>query len=58
MRFAAALFIKLLEKSSPFRVSALLLVAVIGVKLTADWVLNGEEITRLEALSPGHSGTP
>jgi len=43
MRFAAVLFIKLLEKFPRFEVSAFLLVAVIGIKLVADWGLNSPE---------------
>src|SRR5205823_13766510 len=37
MRFAAVLFIKLLEKFPRFEVSAYLLVAVIGFRLLVDW---------------------
>jgi YkoY family integral membrane protein len=40
MRFAAILFIKLLEKFPRFELSAYLLVLVIGGKLLADWGLN------------------
>jgi len=43
MRFAAILFIKLLEKFPRFEVSAYLLVLVIGGKLLADWGLNSKE---------------
>jgi len=43
MRFAAILFIKLLEKFPRFEVSAYLLVLVIGGKLLADWGLNTRE---------------
>lgn len=37
MRFAAVVFIKLLEKFPRFEVSAYLLVAIIGIKLVLDW---------------------
>ncbi len=40
MRMAAVLFIRLLERFPRFEVSAYLLVAVIGLKLIADWALN------------------
>jgi YkoY family integral membrane protein len=40
MRFAAVLFIKLLEKFPRFETSAYLLVIVIGVKLLVDWWYN------------------
>jgi YkoY family integral membrane protein len=43
MRFAAVLFIKLLEKFPRFEVAAYLLVIVIGGKLLADWGLNNKE---------------
>lgn len=43
MRFAAALFIKLLEKFPRFEVSAYLLVLWIGLKLMADWTFNSPE---------------
>lgn len=42
MRFAAAYFVKLLEKYPRFEVSAYLLVTVIGVKLLADWAFNSD----------------
>jgi YkoY family integral membrane protein len=42
MRFAAVLFIRLLEKFPRFEVAAYLLVIVIGGKLLADWGLNGD----------------
>lgn len=38
MRFAAVVFIKLLEKFPRFEMSAYLLVAVIGLKLLLDWL--------------------
>ena len=43
MRFAAVLFIKLLERFPRFETSAYLLVIVIGLKLTVDWAFNSAE---------------
>ncbi len=40
MRFAAVLFIRLLEKFPRFEISAYLLVMLIGLKLLADWQFN------------------
>lgn len=40
MRFAAVIFIKLLEKFPRFETSAYLLVIVIGMKLVVDWAAN------------------
>jgi predicted tellurium resistance membrane protein TerC len=40
MRFAAVIFIKLLEAFPRFEVAAYVLVALIGGKLLADWVVN------------------
>jgi YkoY family integral membrane protein len=40
MRFAAVLFIRLLEKFPRFETSAYLLVIVIGLKLVVDWAFN------------------
>jgi hypothetical protein len=40
MRFAASVFVKLLERYPRFEVSAYLLVVVIGLKLLADWAFN------------------
>lgn len=40
MRFAAIVFIKLLEKFPRFETSAYLLVSVIGMKLVVDWGMN------------------
>jgi predicted tellurium resistance membrane protein TerC len=40
MRFAAIVFIRLLEKFPRFEVSAYMLVLVIGLKLIADWWFN------------------
>jgi YkoY family integral membrane protein len=42
MRFAAAIFIRLLEKFPRFEISAYLLVIVIGSKLLLDWGLNSD----------------
>jgi len=42
MRFAAVIFIKLLEAFPRFETSAYLLVAVIGAKLTADYAFSGQ----------------
>lgn len=43
MRFAAVLFIRLLERFPRFETSAYLLVALIGLKLVLDWGLNTPE---------------
>jgi YkoY family integral membrane protein len=43
MRFAAVMFIKLLERFPRFETAAYLLVAVIGLKLTVDWYFNTPE---------------
>jgi len=42
MRFAAKMFISLLEKFPRFELSAYLLVIVIGLKLLADWGVNSD----------------
>jgi predicted tellurium resistance membrane protein TerC len=42
MRFAAAIFIRLLDKFPRFELSAYLLVVVIGLKLLADWGFNSD----------------
>jgi YkoY family integral membrane protein len=42
MRFAAAVFIKLLDRFPRFEVSAYLLVVVIGIKLVLDWGCNSD----------------
>ncbi len=42
MRFAAAMFVRLLEGFPRFEVSAYLLVIVIGFKLLADWAFNSD----------------
>jgi YkoY family integral membrane protein len=54
MRFAAAVFIRLLERFPRFETSAYLLVAVIGVKLLVDWAANSPEHPhRADFHSPG-----
>jgi YkoY family integral membrane protein len=53
MRFAAVMFIKLLERFPRFEVSAYLLVCIIGLKLLADWLANTPEHPhRLDFHSP------
>ncbi|MBL8891246.1 MAG: hypothetical protein JNL67_14800 [Planctomycetaceae bacterium] len=42
MRFAAVLFIKLLDRFPRFETAAYLLVSIIGLKLLADWGLNSD----------------
>jgi predicted tellurium resistance membrane protein TerC len=42
MRFAASMFVRLLEKYPRFETSAYLLVVVIGMKLLADWAFNSD----------------
>jgi YkoY family integral membrane protein len=42
MRFAAVLFIKLLDRFPRFETAAYLLVSIIGLKLLLDWGLNGD----------------
>lgn len=42
MRFAAAIFIRLLERFPRFEMSAYLLVVVIGLKLLGDWTFNSD----------------
>jgi YkoY family integral membrane protein len=42
MRFAAAMFVRLLERFPRFEISAYLLVCVIGIKLLADWAFNSD----------------
>lgn len=42
MRFAAALFVRLLDRFPRFEVSAYLLVIIIGLKLVADWGFNSD----------------
>ena len=52
MRFAAVIFIKLLEKFPRFEVSAYLLVIVIGAKLLADWYFNTVEYAQAHPEHP------
>ncbi|HEX8521253.1 MAG TPA: hypothetical protein VF669_03285 [Tepidisphaeraceae bacterium] len=52
MRFAATLFIRLLEHFPRFELSAYLLVIVIGVKLILDYLFNRGEQDRLNFHSP------
>ena len=54
MRFAAVLFIKLLEKFPRFETAAYLLVCVIGLKLLADWMFNTKDAMKLDFHSPHH----
>ncbi len=61
MRFAAALFIRLLDRFPRFEISAYLLVAVIGFKLVADWGCNSDwsfdkSPTFAKALGSWHPG--
>jgi YkoY family integral membrane protein len=42
MRYAASVFVKLLERFPRFEISAYLLVVVIGLKLLADWAFNSD----------------
>ncbi len=55
MRFAAVVFLKLLERFPRFETLAYLLVAVIGGKLLVDWHFNvpGEAHPRVDFHSPG-----
>jgi YkoY family integral membrane protein len=52
MRFAAVIFIKLLEKFPRFETAAYLLVTVIGLKLLADWGFNSPTSHPLDFHSP------
>ncbi len=52
MRFAAIIFIRLLDRFPRFEISAYLLVFVIGGKLVADWHFNADQIL-LDFHSPG-----
>jgi YkoY family integral membrane protein len=54
MRFAAVLFIKLLDRFPRFETAAYLLVSVIGLKLVADWWFNSTTHTVLDFHSPSH----
>ncbi len=42
MRFAASIFVRLLERYPRFETSAYLLVVIIGIKLLADWAFNSD----------------
>jgi len=53
MRFAAAVFVKLLDKFPRFEESAYLLVVVIGLKLVADWGLNSDWSQTLPGFEDG-----
>ncbi len=54
MRFAAVIFIKLLERFPRFETAAYLLVTIIGLKLVADWWFNSTTHTVLDFHSPSH----
>jgi predicted tellurium resistance membrane protein TerC len=55
MRFAAVIFIRLLERFPRFETAAYLLVAVIGAKLLVDWGFNTEaEPHRINFHEPSH----
>jgi YkoY family integral membrane protein len=55
MRFAAVLFIKLLDRFPRFETAAYLLVTVIGMKLVVDWAMNTPEHPhRVDFHSPGN----
>jgi predicted tellurium resistance membrane protein TerC len=57
MRFAAIIFIRLLEKFPRFETSAYLLVTVIGAKLAADYLFNTPAAPdRLNLHSPASPG--
>lgn len=63
MRFAAVVFIKLLERFPRFEISAYLLVIVIGMKLVVDWAFNSAEHPhRVDFhkpfLDPGYTANP
>jgi YkoY family integral membrane protein len=55
MRFAAVLFIKLLERFPRFETSAYLLVIVIGVKLLVDWWFNTPQTPHRVSFHDPHS---
>jgi len=57
MRFAAALFVRLLDRFPRFEVSAYLLVIVIGLKLVADWGLNSDWSTAASGGGPTAAAT-
>jgi YkoY family integral membrane protein len=52
MRFAAVIFIKMLERFPRFSTAAYLLVLVIGGKLLVDWWFNTEEYAKLHPEHP------
>lgn len=52
MRFAAILFIKLLERFPRFEVSAYLLVILVGLKLIVDWLFNRQGHHPIDFHSP------
>ena len=52
MRFAAVIFIKLLERFPRFSTAAYMLVLVIGSKLLVDWWFNTEEYAKLHPEHP------
>ena len=56
MRFAAALFIRLLEKFPRMDASAYLLIIVVGLKLALDWAVNTKD--HPHRLNFGDPGTP
>jgi YkoY family integral membrane protein len=56
MRFAAIIFIRLLERFPNFETSAYLLVIVIGAKLLVDWAANSQgEPHRVDFQDPGNA---
>ena len=57
MRFAAALFIKLLDRFPRFEMSAYLLVVVIGIKLVLDWGCNSDWSFRQTPMLAKNLGT-
>ncbi|MFM7137775.1 MAG: TerC family protein, partial [Planctomycetota bacterium] len=57
MRFAAAVFVKLLDRFPRFEESASLLVIVIGLKLVADWGLNSDWSLQLPDFEAGRRET-
>jgi len=54
MRFAAVMFVRLLERFPRFETAAYLLVSIIGAKLVADWWFNSTTKTVLDFHSPSH----
>lgn len=57
MRFAAAVFVRLLDRFPRFEESAYLLVIVIGLKLVADWGLNSDWSQTLPGFEGGRRET-